>query len=608
MNIESGARAGVRPARDLEKLLHEIDGRGYPAYKDVKGAYDFGRFVLVIDHVQGDPFAAPSRLRLLLTPSSMGLPSWACSTDLRCIATADWLVRRFARALDERRRRPPVSMPASSSPRPVSEGGAGNGRPWYGSGKSGLIDIDRPGQQILPSTAAVVTPARVELRFVAGLPAAGRRILGRQAAAMLASEIPALVNRSLVLGSRDLSDLETHIFTVEDQEALRAALADHRLIAFVADGSILPRESGVSDRPRRGPNVVPFTAPDSLAVTLDTPHGGPVRGLGIPAGVTLIVGGGYHGKSTLLRSLALGIYNHVPGDGRERVVTDPTAVKIRAEDGRRVEQVDISPFIRNLPFGADTRRFSTEEASGSTSQAANIVEALELGARVLLIDEDTSATNFMIRDRRMQALISKDREPITPFIDRVRSLWEDRGVSSVIVVGGAGDYLDVADTVIHMDHYRPLDATAAAREVAARFVTGRLQEDPQPFPVLLPRRPVPESVDPRRGSRVKIKARGVDEIAFGFEEIDLAAVEQIVHPGQTRAIGAMIQYLAEHYLDGRTPLREALEKLMAEIKERGLDILSPHGSPVGDLALPRLFEVGAAINRLRSLSVRVGPA
>lgn len=585
----------LRTQTDLHRELARIDGRGYPAYKEIAGQYRFDGFVLAIDHVQGDPFAAPSRLRVLRPPESMGLPGWATATPARRIATADWLIRRFAAVLD-----------------------GDGGRARQGSGKSGLLAIDRPGQEILATSAAVVSPEMVELRFVAGLPAAGRRILGGEAITLLLQRIPEAVKRALTLGRPELVgrgsregnlwSLEAQIQTVEDQIALREALAERGLVAFVADNAILPRESGVSDRPLQGPRVVPFRAPDSLAVTLETPHRGPVRGMGIPRGVTLIVGGGYHGKSTLLRALSRGIYNHVPGDGREGVVTDPLAVKVRAEDGRRIEQVDISPFINNLPFGADTRRFSTDEASGSTSQAAAIVEALELGARVLLMDEDTSATNFMIRDRRMQALVTRDREPITPFIDRVRSLYRDLGVSTILVVGGAGDYLDVADTVIHMDHYRALDATARAREVARAFPTGRLHEAGGPFTPPAPRIPLPQSIDPhgRRGhGRARVKARETDEIRFGIESIDLQAVEQIVHPSQTRAIGALLARLPGRYLDGKTSLRDGLEKALEEVEAHGLDRLSPFGFPVGDLALPRLLEVGAALNRLRSLRVTV---
>lgn len=583
-----------RTAAQLRRELARIDRQSYPAYKTIAGAYDFGTFTLVIDHVQGDPFAAPSRMRILRDSATMGLPAWATSTRARRIATADWIARRMAGAL--------------AGHRPPSR---------RGSGTSGLIAIDTPGQEILERTAVVVTSERVEVRFVAGLPAAGRRILGEEAIHLLCEEIPALVEQVLTVGRVELVgrgpregprwSLQTHLDTVEDQQALREALAERGLIAFVADGAILPRESGVSDRPLRGPQVVPFRAPDALAVTLETPHGGPIRGLGIPRGVTLIVGGGYHGKSTLLRALSLGVYDHIPGDGRERVVTDPTAVKVRAEDGRRVEQVDISPFITNLPFRADTRRFSTEAASGSTSQAANIMEALELGARVLLIDEDTSATNFMIRDRRMQALISKEQEPITPFIDRVRSLARDRGVSTVLVVGGAGDYLDVADTVIQMDRYQARDVTARAREVARAFPTGRLEETDGPFPPVTPRLPLPDSLDPHRpgGRRAKIRARETETIQFGPESIDLSAVEQIVHPSQTRAIALLLARLAVRFCDGQTPLRDGLEQAFAELEAHGLDLLAAPGPPLGDLAMPRLLEVGAALNRLRTLRVRL---
>lgn len=563
---------------DLLRQLRRIDGRGYPAYKAIKGAYDFPIFRLIVDHVQGDPFAEPSRLRIVMPREAMGFPSWAASNPARRDAAADWLVRRFRARI-----------------------AAVLHRAGGGTGKSGLLAIDPPGQQVLRTSAAIVGDHRIEIRFVAGLPADGRRIRGRHAATMLLEQVPALVAAALRLGERDRRELAGHVESVEDQAALRAQLAGRGLIAFVADGALLPRESGASDRPLRGAGVIPFETPASLAVELDAPNAGPVRGLGIPEGVALIVGGGYHGKSTLLRGLAYGVYDHVPGDGRERVVTVADAVKIRAEDGRRVEGVDISPFIRNLPDGTDTALFRSEAASGSTSQAANIVEALELGARVLLIDEDTSATNFMIRDRRMQELVHKEAEPITPFIDRVRSLHRDLGVSTVLVLGGSGDYLDVADTIIRMDRYRALEVTAEARRVAAALPTGRMPEAETPLQPPPPRVPLPESVDPRRGQRVKVRARGTDEIAFGEEDIDLYAVEQVIHPAQTRAIAAILRFLREAEMDGRTSLRPLLDHAMARLEREGLDLLSPYGTPVGDLALPRRFEVGAALNRLRTL-------
>jgi predicted ABC-class ATPase len=338
------------------------------------------------------------------------------------------------------------------------------------------------------------------------------------------------------------------------------------------------------------------------------PNRGKISGMGIPEGVTLIVGGGYHGKSTLLNALSLGVYNHIPGDGRELVVSHPKVVKIRAEDGRRIEKVNISPFISNLPFGRDTDAFSTEDASGSTSQAANIIESVEIGGQVLLIDEDTSATNFMIRDHRMQELVAKKKEPITPFIDKVRQLHRELGLSTILVIGGSGDYFDVADLVICMEEYLPRDATEQARGIAARYRAERRAEGGKSFGRISDRRPLGGSLDPRRGGKsVKIGARGMQAIQFGLQNIDLSAVEQLVDVSQTRAIGDAV-YFASRYMDGNRTLKEIVHLVMAEVNRKGLDVLSPFssvGSPAfGDYAWFREIELAAALNRLRTLEVR----
>lgn len=336
--------------------------------------------------------------------------------------------------------------------------------------------------------------------------------------------------------------------------------------------------------------------------------------MGIPAGITLIVGGGYHGKSTLLRAIELGVYNHIPGDGRELVVTNPAAIKIRAEDGRSVAGVDISPFINQLPQGRSTTEFKSENASGSTSQAANIMEALEASIvgenhqssaipAVLLVDEDTAATNFMIRDRRMQELIAKEREPITPFIDKVRQLYTDHNVSTILVMGGSGDYFDVADTVIAMDNFQPLELTAKAKEIASKHSTGRSSEGGQEFGTIRPRIPLSESLDPSRGRwDVRVKVRDVDEVVFGTEDIDVSAVEQLVSKDQLRAIAAAMVYAKQNYIDGEKTLPMILDLVMADIADKGLDVITPF--PQGDLALFRRFELAAAINRVRTLEVK----
>jgi predicted ABC-class ATPase len=575
---------------DLQRLLSRMDGKGYPAYKDIRGSYSIDYFTLFIDHVQGDPFAAPSRLRVRLPLNVAGFPADTWANTSRLIALRDFLARVFStqcRATSDRSR---------------------------GSGKSGLLAMDMPGQEILERSAIIVTKEFVEARFVAGLPAQGRRILGRQAATMLCDDLPKIVDASLKYASLNQQRLITHLHTAEDADILRAQLPALGLVAFVADGSILPRRSGVDDRPWQGQQIIPFGGPASLRVEITVPHVGRVTGMGLPSGVTLIVGGGYHGKSTLLLALKRGVYNHIPGDGRELVVTDPTAVKIRAEDGRRVEGVDLRPFINNLPDRSNPAAFRTDNASGSTSQAANIIEALEVGAKLLLLDEDTCATNLMIRDARMQALVEKLGEPITPFVDRVRQLAETpshplgetergRGVSTILVLGGSGDYFDVADTVVRMDAYVPHDVTVAAKAIAAQHPTGRQVEIIDSWPTPTPRLPLAESLDPRKGKReVSIKGRALRAVLFGTEEIDMSAVAQLVDEGQVRAIGQALNLARERFMDNRRDMAEVVAAVMAEIAHNGLDALDPRHT--GDYVAFRPYELASALNRLRTLRVR----
>ena len=579
-------------SNDLRNILRRIDGRGYKAYKNIQDSYLFTDFVLHIDHVQGDPFAAPSKIRVRMDQSVCQFPGELFANRIRRVAFQDFLARQVARAIRE----------------------IGTGR--RGSGKSGLITVDAGGQEVLERTAVLVTPNWTEVRMQVGLPAAGRTILGRQAEEMLCRDLPRIAAQALVWKNLPKEQARQFVECVENQEAAREQLKERGLVAFVANGSILPRQSGASDLPMDREQAVRFRAPESLQVTLPVPNPIPtasgrvsqLTGLGIPRGITLIVGGGYHGKSTLLEALERGVYPHIPGDGREYVITCREAVKIRAEDGRRVAQVDVSPFISRLPRGRSTGDFSSEDASGSTSQAANIVEALEVGATLLLLDEDTSATNFMIRDARMQALVHKENEPITPFLDRVRELFENFDISTILVMGGSGDYFDVADTVIMMREFLPLDVTRRAKQIAAEFQTQRKKETPSPFKTVTPRIPLVQSFDPSRGRReVKIDARGIDTLLFGSETVDLRAVEQLVDVSQTRAVGYAIYLAARRFMNNKLTLREILDALEAFLSREGLDALDPYRrgqSHPGNFALPRRFEIAAAINRLRTVRMR----
>ena len=562
----------------LKTILRRIDGRGYKAYKGLEGqGFTFPGFTLFADHVQADPFATPSRFRVRVPQNLARFRSDTYINSHRQIALRDFLVRAFARE---------VQM----TPR---------GR---GTGGSGRVFVDPPGKEILERSACQVNRDFVELRFFVGLPAAGRRILGTEAERMLLEALPPVVGSTLYFASLDEAEVRRHVETAEDAEALRAALGDMGLAAIVADDSVLPRRTGVDDRPMTG--AVPFRSPEGLKVTVELPNRGSVTGMGIPRGVTLIVGGGFHGKSTLLRALERGVYNHVPGDGRELVVADPTAVKVRAEDGRSVAGLDISPFIGSLPGGVLTRQFVTQNSSGSTSQAANTAEALEAGSRLLLLDEDTSATNFMLRDRRMQALVHKRNEPITPFVDQVQRLFRDLDVSTVLVMGGSGDYFDVADTVIAMEEFVPREVTQEARDIARRHPTGRAPEGAEHLGPIHGRIPLRESIDPRKGRRdVSVRVRGTRTLLFGEEEIDLSRVEQLVEEGQVKAIGHAIAYMRSHLVEGDTPVEGLLGQMERDLAQKGLDGICTVRYPT-DLAGFRMQELAAALNRLRTLRVR----
>lgn len=575
----------------LKGILRRIDGRGYGAYKDLsRESITFLdapiAFTLFFAYIQGDPFASPSKVIATISSEQSAFPDACTSSEARIIALCDYLTRRVAeRAASIRSRR--------------------------GSGKSGLIAIETPGQKILPNTATLLREdGSIELRLEVGLPARGRRIDGHAAIKMLCEDLPNIIAEAIPFAIQNRTALSRHLEVFEDSVWLREQLDPRGLVAFVIDGATLPRAAGDDDGPMEGAGVVPFVSPPELRVNFTLPNAGAVEGMGIPRGVTAIVGGGYHGKSTLLQAISHGVYDHIPGDGREFVVTDARAVKVRAEDGRSITGVDISSFIDGLPGDRSTRRFTSADASGSTSQAASIIEALEVGATTLLMDEDTCATNFMIRDVKMQHLIAAGDEPITPFIDRVRTLHEEEGVSTVLVIGGCGDYFEVTDLVIAMRAYSARDVTERAHEIAGdpRFGQGRQRlASPPPASFGTPRVIDPGSIDASKGKRaVKTRVFDAHRASFGESELDLSGVEQIAHTAQTRAIlEAMIwckKQLERDATSGEgTTLASLLDALEDRISERGL--LTIAGRDRGDLAMFRRFELAAALSRYRALEL-----
>ena len=593
----------MKSSEDLRRILRAVDHKSYPAYKDLRGAYSLGSFVLGIDHVQGDPFASPSRLSVQIDGAKAAFPP-AYYREKHCrIALQDYLNRLFYKEIEK------YTFKAK------------------GSGKSGLISVSRCGQEILERSAVTIRPADGQLlvRFSVGFPANGRTINASQLERILFEFLPACVQSVLFYRRLPAAKVQAVIHLAEDQQFIRSQLEPMGLCAFVANGSVLPRQSGVSALPMK--DGIPFVSPKSMEVTLNLPHHGPLSGMGIRKGITLIVGGGYHGKSTLLEALELGVYNHIAGDGREYVITDDTALKIRAEDGRSIKKTDISMFINNLPNKKDTKAFYSEDASGSTSQAANVIEGMESGAKVFLIDEDTCATNFMIRDELMQRVVCRDEEPITPFIERARFLYEKCGISSVLVAGSSGAYFYIADSILQMDRYVPKDITEFAKKEAAEYaaVSAALEKSPVqvcpdaqsrshaqnrpavqklPDPALPSFRRVPScNMALRRDDRLKTRTRGTDDVQLGHENIDLRYLEQLADHEQTAALSYILAMAEKNLLDGRKTMTQLVDAICALMEEKGLAALSSGSYLPTDLAMPRRQEIFACFNRYRGLKL-----
>ncbi|HHY0391513.1 TPA: P-loop domain-containing protein [Vibrio parahaemolyticus] len=540
----------------LTATLKKIEKQNYRAYQQIKGQYDFTDFTLFIDHVQGDPYASASRFRATRAWSLTGLEWLKDESPAFQRAARDFIARSFEQFAKQ----------------------------------ENTVSIALNGQTVLDSTAVLFTEEGIELRFRVNLPAEGRSVLGKKANNILTFHLPKFIRRATLERELDKEAMVKHCQVVEDQSALREQLEAHNLVAFVANGSVLPRIAGNCDLPMK--EAVEFTAPESLQVTLHAPNKGYITGLGIPQGITLIVGGGFHGKSTLLNAIERSIYDHIPGDGREYIVTDQKAMKIRAEDGRCVHHLNLSNYINHLPMGKDTADFSTQDASGSTSQAAWLQESIEAGATSLLIDEDTSATNFMIRDERMQALVAKGDEPITPLVDRIGQLRDELDISTIIVMGGSGDYLDVANTVIQMHDYQAVDVTEKAKQVIAQHPTQRHNESEESLQTFRPRALNRVALmNILTDGKFRVSAKGKDSLRFGKEFTDLSALEQIESADEVNAIGWLWFQLAQ--LPGwcNNPAKEIEEMLSGEW----------HASlpKQGDLAKPRTLDVMAALNRMR---------
>lgn len=582
-------------------LLRSIHRKSYPAYKSLQGSYAFPLpapsndteggpakyaiayqcmpYTLSIDHVQGDPFASPSNVSVTIEPSDHGFPKECWQSISRRIAFCDYLTRQFSKQLIR------FSFQAK------------------GSGKSGLISISHCGPEILERTACTIKNGTITMRFFIGFPANGRTINALELEKILLQFLPSAIQQSLSYKTADQTKLRSVLHLADDQDYIRQQLKERNLCAFVANGSILPRESGISSAPLQ--HSIPFQAPKSLELTLNLPFKGAITGMAIPRGITLIVGGGYHGKSTLLNALELGVYNHIEGDGREYVISDSTGVKLRSEDGRFINDVDISLFISDLPNQKNTRSFTTLDASGSTSQAAGIMETLETGSSLLFMDEDTSATNFMVRDFFMQEIIQKEKEPITPFLERARDLYEKAGLSTILVAGSSGAFFHIADTIIQMDCYLPVDITSRVKEKCAQYQAPALTAPGFRLPSvhrtftagISTHRPSDHSRNSR--SQDKLKLLDIRSFSLGKTVVDLRYIEQLIDAEQTACLGMLLKHCMKQSSGKAYTISQLVTAVQQQLNAKGITSFFPSSYVPCGYAVPRIQEIYACLNRYR---------
>lgn len=567
----------MKDKQEFYELLGEIDGREFSEYNRIIGDYDFARYILKVTRIPNEADDA-STLFVVRVPSAIaGFPPNLYTTAIRRTALEDLLVRKISASIE----------------RTAAYDDQGLSRR--------RLSVATPGQKILPRSALVISDDFIEARLTVQLPARRGRILGEEARHVFFEELPAVVNASLIYCNLEETEVDQFVDLMEDADAIRQALPTRGLIGFVGEGSFLIRVDR-SDRPDYDRDV-PFVVPEEMLVDIDVPNKGRVRGMGIPSGITVILGDAYSGRTELMKALAAGIYNHVPGDGREYVITMPDTVYIAAEDRRSVQRVDISAFVRQNPAGRDVRQYTTTHADPCAAQAAAVAEALEVGARALLFDESDSNSGFLCQDSRLKGLASRAEPRLIPLSACARQMVDELGLS--IVVAGASsvtEFIPVADTVLRVDDYQVTNVTREAKQLAIQ--PSELKPDSAALTRLVEysRWVVPSSLDPSSGRHdAVVGAESLHQLRFGKHVIDLTAVTQLADTYQTETIGLILYYAKNRYLDEGRPIREILDLIDRDLSTEGLECLTRDLR--GDLARPRRYEIAAALNRLITLRI-----
>lgn len=564
----------MRDKKEFYNSLQAIDGRRYSEYAGLIGDFDFARYVLKINHV--DEENVPVLLVVRVPQIIAAFPPHLFNSPVRRTALEDMLTRKLAVAIDDQ-----ANYDASGISRR-------------------RLSVAAPGQKILPRTSMVVTEEYVEARIYVDLASNQGRVDGASANEIFFEDLPEVVNSSLIYCNLNEHEVDNFVDVMEDADQIRQVLSTRGLIAFAGDGSLLAR-AGNTDLPDEGGSTL--SVPEELTVEVEVPNKGSLRGLGVPGGLTVVLGDDYSGRKGFLKALAGGIYNHVPGDGREFVVTVPDAVYISGESSRSVQRVDISPFIQQTGDGTNTTRYTSVAADPCASQAAATLEALEVGARVLFYDESDSSPSFLSRDSRLHGLLPAAENRVLPLSSRVRELVDELGVS-VVVAGctSVSEFIPLADTVLRIDGYKVYDVTHQAKEVQVDGIPSAPNAAALAEVADKSRWVVPTSLDPSSGKEEEcIHADTIDQLTFGRSVIDLSSVIQLADRFQTQTIGHILYYAKLRYMDEGRPIREILDLVDRDLSSEGLECLCRELN--GNLARPRRYEIAAALNRLNSLRI-----
>ena len=574
----------MKDKKEFYNLLTELDGQPYTEYQQLVGDFDFARYVIKCSAVDFDVEDAIEPVFTVRVPQTIAeLPEYLFDSPVRRTAMEDLLLRRMAGNID----------------RIANYDHNGVARRH--------IRISEPNQKILPRNALLLTKEYIEVRFVITMPIQhiivdGEPMVsidGAMAQQIFFEDLPEIIGNSLLYCNIDIAAADEHVNNMEDADRLRQHLGASGSVCFVADGALVTRIDG-QDAPDYE-RLSPVEIDETLVEEVEVPHGGAIRGLAIPNGLTLILGESNSGRVDIMDAIAQGIYNHVPGDGREHVVTVADAVNIRSEVGRSIQQVDISPFASSLADGGNPAAYSAKSAGSFTSQAASTVEALEAGARVLLFDEHSSSSTFLSSDTRVSSLLGESSR--NTMAARARQMVDELGIS-MIVAGSSliAEFIPIADKVLKVENFCVSDITEQAK--ALDIVPSTPADGSVNLSSMLSRSrwAMPSSIDPSIGREdLVIETEDADFLQFGRSIVDLDAIRQIADADQARAIGFVLYYAKLRYMDEGYPLREILDLVDRDLSNEGLNTLVRDVR--GDLARPRRYEVAAALNRLPAFRV-----